>query len=124
MQGKTHSLPGFSAYLNKGFRLRDLVARLTDARHDPDISPQSIFLALFYSFAFRLPSFQQLEADLQHSFLPHWTRAHRPFFPPPPFFLASFYSFAFRLPSFQQLEADLQHSFLPQWIGAERPFRD
>src|ERR1035441_10087085 len=79
MQGKTHSLPGFSAYLNKGFRFRDLVARLTDARHDPDISPQSIFLALFYSFAFRLPSFQQLEADLQHSFLPQWIGAERPF---------------------------------------------
>ena len=55
------------------------LARLTDARHDPEISPQSIFLALFHSFAFRLPSFQQLEAELQHSFLPQWIGAERPF---------------------------------------------
>jgi len=69
MKVKTHPLPSFSAYRNKAFHFRDLVARLTDARHHPEISPQSIFLALFHSFAFRLPSFQQLEADLQHSFL-------------------------------------------------------
>jgi len=79
MKERTHSLPSFSVYLNKGFRFRDLVARLTDARHDPEISPQSIFLALFHAFAFRLPSFQQLEADLQHSFLSRWIGAERPF---------------------------------------------
>jgi len=79
MQEKTHSLPGFAAYLNKAFRFRDHVAGLTDARHAPDISPQSVFLALFHSFAFRLPSFQQLEADLQHSFLQQWIGAERPF---------------------------------------------
>lgn len=79
MQDKAHTLPGFSTYLNKAFRFRDHVARLTDARHAPDISPQSVFLALFHSFAFRLPSFQQLEADLQHSFLQQWIGAERPF---------------------------------------------
>jgi hypothetical protein len=79
MQEKAHSLPGFCTYLNKAFRFRDLVARLSDARHAPDISPQSVFLALFHSFAFRLPSFQQLEADLQHSFLQQWIGAERPF---------------------------------------------
>jgi hypothetical protein len=79
MKERTHTLPSFSAYLNKAFHLRDLVARLTDARHDPEISPQSIFLALFHSFAFRLPSLQQLEAELQHSFLPQWIGAERPF---------------------------------------------
>lgn len=65
MNAKTHSLPAFSTYLNKVFRFRDHVALLTGARQAPDISPQSVSLALFRSFAFRLPSLQQLEADLQ-----------------------------------------------------------
>lgn len=79
MREKAHSLADFSTYLNKGFRFRDQVALLTDARHAPEISPQSVFLAVFHSFAFRLPSFQQLEADLQHSYLQQWIGAERPF---------------------------------------------
>lgn len=79
MEEKAHSLPAFSTYLNKVFGFRDHVALLTDARQAPDISPQSVFLALFHSFAFRLPSLQQLEADLQHSYLQQWIGAERPF---------------------------------------------
>lgn len=79
MPVKAHSLPRFCAYINKGFSFREQVARLTDARHAPEISPPSVFLALFHAFAFRLPSFQQLEADLQHSYLQQWIGAERPF---------------------------------------------
>ncbi len=79
MKEKTHSLPSFSAYLNKGFDLRAHARRMTDARHDPDISPSSVFLALLHAFVFRLPSFQQLEAELAHSCLSQWTGAERAF---------------------------------------------
>ena len=69
MKAKTHSLPSFSTYLNKAFDFRSHLDQLSDARHDPDISPQSIFRAMFHAFAFRLPSVQQLETDLHHSHL-------------------------------------------------------
>jgi DDE family transposase len=79
MKDKTHSLPSFSAWLNKGFDLRAHAARMSDARTDPEISPSSVFLALFHSFVFRLPSFQQLDSELAHSYLPQWIGAERPF---------------------------------------------
>ena len=60
----THTLPSFTGYLNKVFHFRRAIEQLTDARQDPEISPQSVFLAVFHSFLFRLPSFRQLEADL------------------------------------------------------------
>lgn len=52
---------------------------MTDARIDPEISPTSVFLALFHAFVFRLPSFQQLDADLSHSYLQRWIGAERSF---------------------------------------------
>jgi len=79
MKDRTHSLPSFSAYLNKTFSLRHHARQMRDARHDPEISPASIFLALFHSFVFRLPSFQQLERDLRDSRLVQWIGAERPF---------------------------------------------
>jgi hypothetical protein len=77
--GRTHSLPSFSAWLNKGFDLRQHAAQMKDARLDPDISPASVFLALFHAFVFRLPSFQQLDRELNHSYLPQWIGAERAF---------------------------------------------
>jgi len=79
MKEKTHSLPSFSTYLNKGFDLRAHARRMSDARQDPEISPSSVFLALFHAFVFRLPSLQQLDAELAHSFLPQWIGAERAF---------------------------------------------
>ncbi len=76
---RTHSLPSFSAWVNKGFALRQHAARMTDARLDPEISPASVFLALFHAFVFRLPSFQQLDSELSHSYLQRWIGAARPF---------------------------------------------
>ncbi len=52
---------------------------MSDARTDPEISPSSIFLALFHSFVFRLPSFQQLDSELAHSHLQRWIGAERAF---------------------------------------------
>lgn len=52
---------------------------MADSRTDPDISPQSVFLALFHSFVFRLPSFQQLDSELAHSYFQHWIGAERAF---------------------------------------------
>jgi DDE family transposase len=76
---RAHSLPSFSAWLNKGFDLRIHAARMSDSRTDPEISPSSVFLALFYSFIFRIPSFQQLDSELAHSCLQHWIGAERAF---------------------------------------------
>jgi hypothetical protein len=61
MKERAHSLPSFSAWLNKGFDLRAHAGQMSDARTDPEIAPSSIFLALFHGFVFRLPSFQQLD---------------------------------------------------------------
>jgi hypothetical protein len=62
----THEIPSFARYLNQDqvFGFRAAAGQLADARQDPEISPQSVFLAAFYGFVFRLPSFQQLESDL------------------------------------------------------------
>lgn len=79
MKDRVHSLPSFSAWLNKGFQLRTHAGRMSDARTDPEISPSSIFLALFHSFVFRLPSFQQLDSELAHSYLQRWIGAERAF---------------------------------------------
>ena len=79
MKDKLHSLPSFSAWLNKGFHLREHARGMTDARTDPEISPASVFLALFHSFVFRLPSFQQLDRELSHTYLQNWIDAERAF---------------------------------------------
>jgi hypothetical protein len=79
MKERTHSLPAFSRWLNKGFALRQHAARMADARHAPEISPASIFLALFHAFVFRLPSLQQLDSELSHTYLQHWIGAERSF---------------------------------------------
>jgi hypothetical protein len=79
MKERAHSLPSFSAWLNKGFDLRAQADQMSDARTDPEISPSSVFLALFHSFVFRLPSFQQLDSELAHSHLQRWIGAERAF---------------------------------------------
>jgi len=79
MKDREHSLPSFSAWLNKGFDLRGHARRMADARIDPEISPTSVFLALFHSFVFRLPSFQQLDRELSHTYLQNWIDAELPF---------------------------------------------
>src|SRR5258708_30296750 len=79
MKEHVHSLPSLSTWLNKGFDLRAHATQMADARTDPEISPSSIFLAVFYSFVFRLPSFQQLDSELSHSHLPSWIGAERAF---------------------------------------------
>lgn len=79
MKDRSHSLPSFTTWINKCFHFRDHVRGLTDARVDPEISPQSVFLTVFHGFVFRLPSFQQLEADLSHSHFQHWIGVERPF---------------------------------------------
>ena len=67
-----HQLPSFTEYINKVFGFRTAAAPLHDARHHPLFSAQSVFLAVFYAFVFRLPSFQQLEAELAQPALQHW----------------------------------------------------
>lgn len=79
MKDRTHSLPSFSTYLNKCFDLRFHASQMRDSRQPPEISPTSVFLALFHAFVFRLPSFQQLDADLTHSCLQRWIGAERSF---------------------------------------------
>jgi hypothetical protein len=78
MKDKTCSLLSFSAFL-KAFDLRRHADQMCDARTDPEISPASVFLALFHAFAFRLPSFQQLDTELAHSYLQNWIGAERAF---------------------------------------------
>lgn len=79
MKARAHALPSFSVWLNKGFQLRSHAAQLSDARRNPEISPCSVFLALFHAFVFRLPSFQQLDSELAHSYLQQWIGAERAF---------------------------------------------
>jgi hypothetical protein len=74
-----HELPSFARYLNKVFDFRTAAARLTDARLAPEIPPAAVFLAAFHGFAFRLPSFQQLEAELSQPALQRWIGAERAF---------------------------------------------
>lgn len=77
--GPVHELPSFARYLNKVFDFRTAVAALSDSRNEPGIQPAAVFLAAFHGFAFRLPSFQQLEADLSQPALQRWIGADRAF---------------------------------------------
>src|SRR5688572_15763352 len=74
-----HTLPSFARYLNKVFAFRATAAGLKDSRRDPEISPSAVFLAVFHGFVFRLPSFQQLEAELAQPALQQWIGADRAF---------------------------------------------
>ena len=74
-----HELPSFARYLNKVFDFRAAATTLTDSRGAPEIPPASVFLAAFYGFAFRLPSLQQLEAELIQPALQQWIGAPRAF---------------------------------------------
>jgi hypothetical protein len=78
MKDKTCSLLSFSTFL-KSFDLRGHADQMSDARTQPEISPASVFLALFHAFAFRLPSFQELDTELSHSYLQNWIGAERAF---------------------------------------------
>lgn len=79
MKDRACSLLSFSTYLNKGFHLRQYARQMADARTDPEISPASVFLALFHALVFRLPSLQQLDTELSHSYLQNWIGAERAF---------------------------------------------
>ena len=72
-----HRLPSFAGCLNKVFDFRHRAADLREARTDPDFSPQSVFVAVFHGFVFRLRSFQQLQADLSQPAFQHWIGAPR-----------------------------------------------
>ncbi len=74
-----HELTSFARYLNKVFDFRAAAGALTDSRHEPDIPPSAVFLAAIHGFAFRLPSFQQLEAELTQPALQQWIGADRAF---------------------------------------------
>src|SRR5258708_7044048 len=74
-----YELPSFARYLNKVLDFRAAAATLTDSRGVPEIPPSAVFLAAFHGFAFRLPSFQQLEAELTQSALQQWIGAPRAF---------------------------------------------
>src|SRR5713226_4496937 len=78
-EAPVHQLPSFARYLHKVFGFRAAAAGLTDSRCEPDIPPSAVFLAAFHGFAFRLPSFQQLEAELTQSALQQWIGAPRAF---------------------------------------------
>jgi hypothetical protein len=75
----THTLLSFAGYLRKVFGFRAAAEGLRDARQAPAFSPQSVFLAVFYAFVFRLPSFQQLEAELAQPALCRWLGLERGF---------------------------------------------
>jgi hypothetical protein len=74
-----HELPSFARYLNKVFDFRSGAAGMADSRVEPEIPPSAVFLAAFHAFAFRLPSFQQLEAELTQPALQQWIGSQRAF---------------------------------------------
>ncbi|HTU01574.1 MAG TPA: transposase [Candidatus Sulfotelmatobacter sp.] len=65
MQDSAVQLTGFSRYLEKVFAFSALVAQVRDTRRAPRIPTAVVWRALFALFLFRLPSFHQLEAELQ-----------------------------------------------------------
>jgi hypothetical protein len=67
-----HELPFLTRYLNKVFDFRATGATLADSRVAPEIPPSAVVLAAFHGFAFRLPSFRQLEAELTQPALQQW----------------------------------------------------
>ena len=75
----SHEIASFARYLNKVFDFRAVAAHLTDSRTAPEISPAAVFLAVFHGFVFRLPSFQQLEAELAQPALQRWIGVDRSF---------------------------------------------
>lgn len=74
-----HELPSFSRYLNKVFDFRAGAAVLSDSRSAAEIAPSAVFLAAFHGFVFRLPSFQQLEAELTRPAFQRWVGVDRAF---------------------------------------------
>jgi len=68
MKESSHSLVSLTTYLNKGFALRLHARQMWDAGPDPAISAASVFLALRHALVFRLPSFQQRDAERAHSY--------------------------------------------------------
>src|SRR5215510_3009576 len=74
-----HQIGSFARYLHKVFDFRSTAAGLTDSRVAPEISPAAVFLAVFHGFVFRLPSFQQLQAELAQPALQRWIGADRAF---------------------------------------------
>jgi len=74
-----HQIASFARYLHKVFDFRTTAAGLTDSRVSPEISPAAVFLAVFHGFVFRLPSFQQLQAELAQPALQRWIGADRAF---------------------------------------------
>jgi hypothetical protein len=78
-QDQAHAIPSFARYLNKVFDFRTATARLSDARVAPDIPASTVFLAAFHGFLFRLPSFQQIEAEIADPALQRWIGAPRAF---------------------------------------------
>jgi hypothetical protein len=76
---QNHELPSFSGYLREVFHFPKAVANLRDGRQDPEISRQTVLLALFHGFGLRPSSFLQLQADLGQPQLQHCTEAPRAF---------------------------------------------
>ena len=74
-----HELPSFARYLRKVFDFRTSTAQLSDSRQSPEIPASAVFLAAFHGFVFRLPSFQQLQAELTQPALQRWIGVDRAF---------------------------------------------
>src|SRR5437899_747120 len=75
----SHELWSFARYLNKVFDFRSASDRLTDSRHQPEISAPAVFRAVFYGLVFRLASFQQLQSDIAQPAFQRWIGVERAF---------------------------------------------
>ena len=49
--------------------LTESVTNIVGRGKDPEISPTCVFPALFHCFVFRLPSFQELDVEISHTYL-------------------------------------------------------
>lgn len=65
MQTTGISLTGFRRYLDTVFGFSRLIAQVRDTRRFPRIPTAAVWRAVFWLFTYRLPSFHQLEAELQ-----------------------------------------------------------
>ena len=80
-ENSTHEIPSLARYLNQVFGFRAAAGQLTDARQDPGhLLPQSVFLAAFYGFVFRLrAASSNWRSDLAQPQLQRWIGSERGF---------------------------------------------
>lgn len=62
---KPRYLPQFLSYIRRVYKFSNIVDKITDQRHNPQIPPSHIFLSVFLMFIMRQPSFNHFSLKLK-----------------------------------------------------------